>query len=267
VFKDLLPQLQLNWQQRVKRPLPDSLKFALLNFERIWIADGSTLEALFRKLKSLEDLKTGQLAGKICTVIDLVTRLPIEVWFHTKPAASETNFEAALLNLLPPKTLVLLDRGFYHFLFLQQLINQDVHFITRLKAKASLKYLKIFSYNHSVKDRLIQLGTVRRGAPVLTLRLIESELVKLPILILPLFLNRIFYLPTSWLTYIGEDGELKKLFTRLNDCWGYLICGLVLLMVSSYKYGLLGYFMPSWLIWEMLLLTNYLCRLTAFLWR
>jgi hypothetical protein len=178
VFKDLLPRLQLNWQQRVKRPLPDSVKFALLSFERIWIADGSTLEALFRKLKSLEDLKAGQLAGKICTVIDLVTRLPIEVWFHTKPAASETNFEAALLNLLPPKTLVLLDRGFYHFIFLQQLINQDVHFITRLKAKASLKYLNIFNYDHSVKDRLIQLGTVRRDAPVLTLRLIEIKIGK-----------------------------------------------------------------------------------------
>lgn len=50
VFKDLLPQLQINWQQRVRRPLPDSVKFALQNFERIWIADGSTLEALFRKL-------------------------------------------------------------------------------------------------------------------------------------------------------------------------------------------------------------------------
>ena len=178
VFQDLLPRLQLNWQQRVKRPLPDSVKFTLLNFERIWIADGSTLEALFRKLKSLEDFKPGQLAGKICTVIDLVTRLPIKVWFHTKPAASETNFEAALLNLLSPKTLVLLDRGFYHFLFLQQLINQDVHFITRLKAKASLKYLNIFSYDHSVKDRLIKLGTVRRGAPVLTLRLIEIKIDK-----------------------------------------------------------------------------------------
>ncbi len=43
VFKDLLPQLQFNWQQRVKRPLPDSVKYALHNFERIWIADGSTL--------------------------------------------------------------------------------------------------------------------------------------------------------------------------------------------------------------------------------
>lgn len=124
VFKDLLPQLQFNWQQRLRRPLPDSVKFALHNFEQIWIADGSTLEALFRKLKSLEDLKTGQLAGKICTIIDLVTRLPVEVWFHTNPAASDTNFETALLNLLSPRTLILLDRGFYHFQFLQQIINQ-----------------------------------------------------------------------------------------------------------------------------------------------
>lgn len=154
------------------------MKFALCNFEQIWIADGSTLEALFRKLKSLEDLKTGQLAGKICTVIDLVTRLPVEVWFHTNPAASDTNFESALLNLVTAKTLILLDRGFYHFQFLQQLINQEVHFITRLKAKASIKYLKIFSYDYSLKDRLIQLGTGRGGAPVLTLRLIEIKIGK-----------------------------------------------------------------------------------------
>jgi len=44
VFKDLL-QLQQNWQQRTQR-LPDSIKFAE-TFERIWVADGSTLEALF----------------------------------------------------------------------------------------------------------------------------------------------------------------------------------------------------------------------------
>lgn len=123
-------------------------------------------------------MKKGQLAGKICTVIDLVTRLPVEVWFHTNPAASETNFETPLLNLLVPKTLILLDRGFYHFLFFQQLINQEVHFITRLKAKASVKILKIFSDNYSLKDRLIQLGTGRGGAPILNLRLIEIKVGK-----------------------------------------------------------------------------------------
>jgi hypothetical protein len=30
VFKDLLPQLKLNWQQRTQRPLPDSIKLTLL---------------------------------------------------------------------------------------------------------------------------------------------------------------------------------------------------------------------------------------------
>ena len=45
VFKDLLPQLQHNWLQREKRPLPDSIKFALKHFERIWVADGETSAA------------------------------------------------------------------------------------------------------------------------------------------------------------------------------------------------------------------------------
>ena len=173
VFKDLLPQLQDRWQQRSSRPLPDSLSFAREHFERIWAADGSTLEALFRKLKSLEDVPRGQLAGKICTVIDIVTRLPVEVWFHTNPKASETNFEGDLLNLVTAKTLLLLDRGFYHFQFFAQLQSQKVHFITRLKAGASVKVVQVFTSEHSVRAQMIRLGTGRNGTPVLTLRLVE----------------------------------------------------------------------------------------------
>ncbi len=173
VFKDLLPQLQAHWQQRSSRPLPDRIKFARKYFERIWVADGSTLEALFRKLKSLEDVPRGQLAGKICTVIDIVTRLPVEVWFHPLPKASETNFEADLLNLLKTKTLLLLDRGFYHFLFFDQLISQQVDFITRLKAGAAVKVLQVFTNQNNVRDQLIKLGTGRNGTPILTLRLVE----------------------------------------------------------------------------------------------
>lgn len=173
VFKYLLPQLQQNWRQRSNRPLPDSTKFALKYFERIWVADGSTLEALFRKLKSLEDVPRGQLAGKICTVIDVVTRLPVEVWFHTNPRAAETNFEADLLSLVTAKTLLLLDRGFYHFQFFATLISKEVAFITRLKAGASVKVIQVFTSQRSVRDQLIKLGTGRNGAPILTLRLIE----------------------------------------------------------------------------------------------
>ena len=43
--------------------------------------------ALFRKLKSLESVKPGKLAGKMGVVINLVTRLPVAIWFQENPSA------------------------------------------------------------------------------------------------------------------------------------------------------------------------------------
>lgn len=117
VFKSLLPHWKEKWTARQNRPLPESVQFALKSFHHIWIADSSTLEALFRKLKSLEEVPKGQLAGKMGTVIDLVNRLPVDIWFRTNPKASDTSFETDLLNLVVPQTLLLLARGFYHFQF------------------------------------------------------------------------------------------------------------------------------------------------------
>jgi hypothetical protein len=112
IFTELLPTLQQRWSARSSRPLPESVQFTLSKFDQIWIADGSTLEALFRKLKSLEEIKPGQLAGKIGVVIDLVTRLPIKIWFAENPRASDTRFEEDLLNLVSPRTLLLLEVRF-----------------------------------------------------------------------------------------------------------------------------------------------------------
>jgi hypothetical protein len=81
VFKDLLPSLKASWYTRNGRPLPESIQFTVLKFEKIWIVECSILEALFRKLNSREDAAKGQLAGKMGTVIDLITRLPVEIWF------------------------------------------------------------------------------------------------------------------------------------------------------------------------------------------
>jgi hypothetical protein len=65
VFKELVPHFRQKWLMRKSRPLPDSVQFALKNFENICIADGSTLEALFRKLESLSDVPIGKLSGKM----------------------------------------------------------------------------------------------------------------------------------------------------------------------------------------------------------
>lgn len=173
VFKDLLPSLSTAWHSRNCRPLPESIQFTLDKFDRIWIVDSSTLEALFCKLNSLKDVPQGQLAGKMGIVVDLMTRLPVEIWFQENPRASDTKLETDILNRVTAKTLLLLDRGFYHFRFWQQLIEQDVHFITRLKKGASIKVEQVFTEGYTLRDRLIRLGSGTKKTPEITLRLIE----------------------------------------------------------------------------------------------
>lgn len=173
VFFALLPRLQQRWRERHQRPLPESITYARERFEHLWIADGSTLEALFRKLGSLQELERAPLAGKIVTVIDLVTRLPVYIWFGDNPKASDTRFEPQLLHVIAPQTLLILDRGFYHFQFFAQVIAAQADFITRLKAKAHYEIQQVFTETNSCKDYLIRLGTKRQQTPQLTLRLIQ----------------------------------------------------------------------------------------------
>jgi hypothetical protein len=128
---------------------------------------------LFCKLNSLKDLPQGQLAGKMGTVIDLITRLPVEIWFQENSKASDVKFELDILNLVTAKTLLLLDRGFYHFNFWLQLIEQKVDFITRLKKGASIKPLQAFTDSYALRDSLVRLGSGTKKTPFITLRLIE----------------------------------------------------------------------------------------------
>ena len=173
VFKELLPSLRTTWHSRHNRPLPESIQFTLAKFQKIWIVDSSTLEALFCKLKSLETVPKGQLAGKMGTVIDLITRLPVEVWVQENSRVSDTKFESDILNLVTAKTLLLLDRGCYHFSFWLQLIEQEVHFITRLKKGAAIHTDQVFTNSYALRDSLIRLGSGTKTTPFITLRLIE----------------------------------------------------------------------------------------------
>jgi len=178
IYQEIVPKLTIRWSSRQKRPLPESVQFALSKFEKIWIADGSTLEALFRKLKSLEEVKQGLLAGKMGVVMDLVTRIPVEIWFEENPTASDTRFEQSLLDIVSTKTLLLLDRGFYHFQFWQQLIDQEIHFITRVKVNAKIQYEQVFTDSFTLRDRLVKIGSGTKKTPIVRLRLIEVKVGK-----------------------------------------------------------------------------------------
>jgi hypothetical protein len=107
VLKALLPTLVERWNERQQRPLPPAVQLAREHFSAIWIVDGSTLEALFRKLKALEDVPIGELAGKMCAVIDLATHYPVDIWFSEQARAFDTNFIPNILQWIDPRTLLL----------------------------------------------------------------------------------------------------------------------------------------------------------------
>ncbi len=171
-FEALLPSLKTRWTART-RPLPPSIAYAEQHFERVWAADGSVLEALFRKLKSLETLPAGQLAGKICTVIELGSQLPVKVWFTANAKAHDCHFLDQLLALATAKTLLILDRGFYDFEWWAQLMAKQIHFICAGKSNLVYQAIQTFSLSYDLKDTLIEVGTSKLGHPKLRLRLIE----------------------------------------------------------------------------------------------
>jgi hypothetical protein len=92
---------------------------------------------------------------------------------HENPKASDVKLEENIRELIESKTLLLLDRGFYHFSFWLKLIERDIHLITRLKKGASIKIERVFTKSYDLRDSLSRLGSVTARTPYITLRLIE----------------------------------------------------------------------------------------------
>jgi hypothetical protein len=155
----LLPTLRERWAAR-QRPLPESVTYALKSFSHIFAVDGSTLEALFHKLKALQDTPVGALAGKICTVIDLATRLPAHIWFTEDAQAHDATFLDRILQFAEVGTLWVFDRGFYDFTFFDNLIDRGVAWITRLKSNAVVTVSQVLLQTTNIRDRIIILGGV-----------------------------------------------------------------------------------------------------------
>ncbi len=71
--------------------------------------------------------------------------------------------------------MLLLDRGFYHFHFGHQLIEQKINFITRLKKGTALQVEQVFTDGYALRDKKERLGSGTKTTRFITLRLIEAR--------------------------------------------------------------------------------------------
>jgi hypothetical protein len=113
------------------------------NFQAVWIADGSTLEELRRKLKALRDKPDTVLAGKMMMVVEAFSHRPVASWYTDAPKANDKTFADNLLECLPKQGLLVFDLGFFKFGWFDAFTNAEKFFVTRLREKTAYSVLAV----------------------------------------------------------------------------------------------------------------------------
>jgi hypothetical protein len=171
----ILPAVQTRARQR-SRPLPPLLRRVQRSFPRIWAVDASTLEELFKKIGALRGREETVLGGTMLALLDVVTRLPVQLWFDPDPYANEKRFLERFKPWLEPGTLLLCDGGFYTFPFFDWLTETGVSFVIRARELSAYQVQTTFHDTPHVRDRLIELGQYRSNPCRSPVRLIEVQI-------------------------------------------------------------------------------------------
>lgn len=158
IFLSLLPLMQHRSVER-KRPLPPELAWAQQRYSEVQAVDGSTLDALIRKLGLLKDLPQHPLAGRMTGVLNLCSRLPSQLWYESDSKAHDQRFWPQILAALKTHSLLIFDMRYTNFDVFLQLTLAQVKFITR--AKSNLVYVFECAIRNTarVRDSLVWIGT------------------------------------------------------------------------------------------------------------
>lgn len=171
VLMDILPVMRERWTKR-KRPLPPELAWAAEQYHAVNAVDGSTLDALIRKMGLLKDLPENLLAGRMTALLDLCSRLPEQIWYEPDPKAHDQRVWPDILSVLKAGSLLIFDKGYINFAIFVKLTQAKVKFITRSKNNLVYALEHAIIKTAAVHDYLIWIGKDETRQQV---RLIEIQ--------------------------------------------------------------------------------------------
>lgn len=171
VLRAVLPVLHARWRDR-RRPLPPVVAWAQARHTAVLIADGSTLDALLRKIGLRREAAKVPLAGRMLALLDLAARLPRRLWYEADPQAHDARFWDRLLTAIPTGALVVFDLGFTDFARFAALTARGVTWLTRAKTNLVYPVERGWVHTAAVRDRSVWIGT---GATRQQVRLIEVQ--------------------------------------------------------------------------------------------
>lgn len=157
IFLAVLPAMAERWKSR-QRPLPPEVAWAQERYTEVVLHDGSTLDALVRKVGLLRDAETNPLAGRMTALLDLASRLPRHVWYEQDAEAHDQRFWPRILEALKAGSLLIFDLGYTNFGVYRQLTAMSVTFITRAKSNLAYQVERDLRRTAQVHDTLIWIG-------------------------------------------------------------------------------------------------------------
>ena len=113
-------------------PIPVGWESVCQNFCAISIADGSTLEALRKKLKANLDSSQG-LGGGMMMIVEAFNHQPVASWYTKHSTEQDQNRTEQLLERLPLGGLLIFDLGFFNFVWFDAFTDSGKFLVTRLR--------------------------------------------------------------------------------------------------------------------------------------
>jgi len=157
IFEQVMDSIN---QQPKNKAFPENWLPVYERFKSIWIADGSTLEALRRKLKALQEQEK-TLAGKMMMVVEAFTHSPVAIWYTQNSKANDKNWCDQLLERLPVGGLLIFDLGFFKFPWFDAFTQSNKFFVTRLREKTAYKVIHCLKNAPFYRDEIIAMGEYR----------------------------------------------------------------------------------------------------------
>jgi hypothetical protein len=189
VLGDVLPTMHARWGERA-RPLPPEIAWVRQRYRQVLAVDGSTLDALLRKVGLLREAERHPLAGRMTALLDLCSRLPCQIWYEEDATAHDQRFWPRIQAALVPGALLLYDLGYTNFTRFLELTAAGVLWLTRAKSNLAYTVVQSLEESSQVRDALVWIGS---GA--------ERQQVRLVAVLVG----------TSWRRYLTNELDPKRL--------------------------------------------------------
>jgi Transposase DDE domain len=171
VLIDILPPMIERWKERT-RPVPETLAWAAKRYARVLICDGSTLDALIRKIGLLKDYEQHPLAGRMLGILDMVSKLPVWVGFSADADAHDQRFWPEILAKIEAGALLVFDMGYINYLRFAEMTRTGITFVTRAKDNLVYRLDRTLERSADLHDQIVWIGNEREGT-LQRIRLVE----------------------------------------------------------------------------------------------